>query len=129
MSLKERCYSVLLVVSAAEKLNIALSDILPESRYQPIKIVSECQRREARMGERSYDFVIINSPLPDDAGIRFAIDLGNAKGTVVPFAFVQNSMMLFERESQNTVSLRSQNLFLARFSLLLLIGWQARENG
>ena len=39
MSLKERCYSVL-VVSAAEKLNIALSDILPESRYQPIKIVS-----------------------------------------------------------------------------------------
>ncbi|MBP5166551.1 MAG: ANTAR domain-containing protein, partial [Oscillospiraceae bacterium] len=33
--------------------------------------------------ERSYDFVIVNSPLPDDAGTRFAVDIGNSAGSVV----------------------------------------------
>ena len=40
MSLKERVYSVL-VVSAAEKLNTALSPLMPEARYQPVRIVSK----------------------------------------------------------------------------------------
>ena len=35
------------------------------------------------MAERSYDFVIINSPLPDDTGTRFAIDVCNTGNTVV----------------------------------------------
>ena len=84
MSLKERVYSVL-VVSAAEKLNSALSDFLPESHYRPIRIVSSVSAGKRAWNERSYDFVIINSPLPDDAGISFAIDVGSAKGVVVLF--------------------------------------------
>ncbi|MCR4673332.1 MAG: response regulator [Lachnospiraceae bacterium] len=82
MSLKERCYSVL-VVSAAEKLNNALSGILPRSHYQPVRVVSSVSEGKRVWSERSYDFVIINSPLPDDAGIRFAVDIGNSQGTVV----------------------------------------------
>ena len=82
MSLKERVYSVL-VVSAAEKMNIALSDLLPGSHYQPIRFVSNVSAGKYAWSERSFDFVIINSPLPDDAGIRFAIDIGNSKETVV----------------------------------------------
>ena len=73
MGLKERVYSVL-VVSASEKLNIALSDLLSESRYQPIRVVSSVSAGKRAWNERSYDFVIINSPLPDDAGIRFSVD-------------------------------------------------------
>lgn len=82
MSLKEQVYSVL-VVSAAEKLNIALSSLFTESYYEPVKIVSSVAAAKQAWNERSYDFVIVNSPLPDDAGIRFAIDSVTSKGTVV----------------------------------------------
>ena len=82
MSLKERVYSVL-AVSAAEKLNTALSDILPESRYQPVRIVTSVSAGERAWNERSYDLVMINSPLPDDAGVRFAIDTARKQGAAV----------------------------------------------
>ncbi len=82
MPLKERIYSVL-VVSASEKLNIALSNLLPEFRCQPVRFVSSISAGKRAWSERSYDFVIVNSPLPDDAGIRFAIDTGSAPEVVV----------------------------------------------
>ena len=80
-SLRERVYSVL-IVSAAEKINEALTSLLPEARYGPVKTVSSISAAERLFAERSFDFVIVNSPLPDDAGIRFAIDALDSKGTV-----------------------------------------------
>ena len=82
MSLQERIYSVL-VVSASEKMNIALSDYLPEIRFQPIKVVSSISAGRRAWNERAYDFVIVNSPLPDDTGVRFAIDVSSTAGVVV----------------------------------------------
>ena len=82
MDLKERTYSAL-VVSAAEKLNTALSELLEGSHCRPVKIVSNISAAKRCWSDRSYDLVIINSPLPDDPGIRFAIDLGNTGGVVV----------------------------------------------
>ncbi len=82
MSLKERIYSVL-VVSAAEKLNNALSELMPGSRFQPVRTVSSVSAGKRAWSERSYDFVIVNSPLPDDAGTRFAVDVGHSAGSVV----------------------------------------------
>ncbi|MCI9199722.1 MAG: ANTAR domain-containing protein [Lachnospiraceae bacterium] len=82
MSLKERIYSVL-IVSAAENLNIALTALLPESKYAPVHIVSSISAAKRTFAERAYDYVIISSPLPDDIGTRFAIDACNSKGTVV----------------------------------------------
>ena len=82
MSLKERIYSVL-IVSAAENLNTALVALLPESKYGPVHIVSSISAAKRSFSEKTYDFVIINSPLPDDIGTRFAIDVCNSKGTVV----------------------------------------------
>ena len=57
MSLKERIYSVL-VVSATEKLNTALSELLPESHYQPVRFVSNVAAAERAWSERDYDCVI-----------------------------------------------------------------------
>ncbi len=37
------------------------------------------------MTERDFDFLIINSPLPDDTGVRFAIDSVTSGNTVVLF--------------------------------------------
>ena len=82
MSLKERVYSVL-VVSAAEKMNTALSSLLVEPLYRPVRIVSNVSAARRAWNERSYDFIIINSPLPDDMGVRFAIDAAGSKSSVV----------------------------------------------
>lgn len=82
MSLKERVYSVL-IVSAAENFNTALLALLPESKYSPVRTVPSISAAKRAFAERAYDYVIINSPLPDDIGARFAIDTCNLKGTVV----------------------------------------------
>ncbi len=82
MSLKERVYSVL-VVSSAEKLNSAFKELLPESHFQPVRYTSSVSSGRRVFSERSCDFVLINSPLPDDSGIRFAVDCASSPGTVV----------------------------------------------
>lgn len=73
MSLKERVYSIL-IVSATDSFNSAFSDLLPEARYSPVHTVASINMAKRILAEQSYDFVIINSPLPDDTGTRFAID-------------------------------------------------------
>lgn len=84
MSLKEKVYSVL-VVSAAESFNTALSTLLPETKYSPTHIVSNISSAKRVLAERAFDFVLINSPLPDDVGTRFAIDTSAHRETVVLF--------------------------------------------
>ncbi len=82
MSLKERVYSVL-IVSAAESFNDALSALLPNSKYSPTHFVSNISAAKRVLAERAFDFVIINSPLPDDVGTRYAIDTANSEESVV----------------------------------------------
>ena len=82
MDLEERVYSVL-VATAAESLRTALSALLPESKYSPVCFVSDISAAKRASVEREFDFVIINSPLPDDLGIRFAIDLCTSKSSAV----------------------------------------------
>ena len=72
MSLKERVYSVL-IVSAAESFTSSLSSLLTESRYTPVHIVSSVSAAKRAISERTYDYVIINSPLHDDASGSFHI--------------------------------------------------------
>lgn len=82
MSLKERVYSVL-VISAKENFNASLQSLLPESKYAPVQMVSSVSLAKRVLLERSFDFVSINTPLPDDFGTRFAIEISGNKGTVI----------------------------------------------
>ncbi|MCH5198289.1 MAG: ANTAR domain-containing protein [Oscillospiraceae bacterium] len=82
MSLKEQVYSVL-IVSSAESFNSAIFSLLSKSKYNPVRFASSISEAKRVYTERSFDFVIINSPLPDDIGTRFAIDTCNSKGSVV----------------------------------------------
>ncbi len=84
MSLKKRIYSIL-IVSAAENFNDTLSSLLPQNKYSPTHTVSNISAAKRALAERSFDFVIINSPLPDDIGTNFAIDTSSHKETVVLF--------------------------------------------
>lgn len=82
MSLKEQVYSVLLV-SAAERFNHSLYQLLPESKYSPVHTVSSISMAKQAVTGRAYDFVLICAPLPDDSGIHFAIDMCTSQNAVV----------------------------------------------
>ena len=84
MGLKERVNSVL-HVSASESFNSAMEAFLSESAYDPVRVVSNIAAGKRACSERSYDFIIINSPLPDDIGARFAIDQCSSTSSAVLF--------------------------------------------
>ena len=82
MSLRERFYSILLV-SATDSFTFAFADLLPETRYCPIHNVTSINAAKRTLSEKTFDFVIINAPLHDDVGTRFAIDTCTTKLSAV----------------------------------------------
>lgn len=81
MPLRENVYSVM-VVSAADKFNSSLRPFLPESEYSPVCFSESVNEAQRSLQERSFDIVLINTPLPDDFGMRFALDLCRSSGSV-----------------------------------------------
>ena len=118
MSLKERAYSVLLV-SASANLNETLNGMLPCATYKPIKTVSNVSAAKREMTDRDFDFIIINSPLPD-AVLR--------KNTVV-LLLVRSEIYAetFDRAAQSGVFLLPKPI--SRASMNLALDWliSARE--
>ena len=82
MGLEERVYSVL-VVSAAERFNAALSEMLPQSLFSPVRFVRGVSIAKQAIAERDFDLVLLYAPLPDDPGVEFAVELCTTAGTVV----------------------------------------------
>lgn len=81
MSLEKRVYSVL-VASASERFAGALTELLPEADYAPIAVVSSAASARRELNQRAYDFIFVNSPLPDDSGERLAADSCRTGGAV-----------------------------------------------
>ncbi|MCM1187074.1 MAG: ANTAR domain-containing protein [Lachnoclostridium sp.] len=77
-----RTYSVLLA-SASEKINDSLTKLLPQAYYEPMVTVSSVAAAKRALLERSFDFVIVNTPLPDEFGTHLAIDCCDNQNTVV----------------------------------------------
>ena len=76
MVFQERTYSVL-VVSASEKFNSNIMALLPMTDYWPVSIVRSISEAKRKLAEQDCDIVLINAPLPDDFGLRLAIDVCN----------------------------------------------------
>ncbi|MCR5684347.1 MAG: ANTAR domain-containing protein [Lachnospiraceae bacterium] len=76
-----RTYSAL-VVSASEKFNALLSPLLTESGFSPVIYAPNVSAAKRKFLEKNYDIVIINSPLPDDHGNSFAVDVCHSKNSV-----------------------------------------------
>lgn len=81
MPFKEYVYSVL-IVSSSETFNTSFSALLPQKDYSPVDIVQSISHARRKISERAYDLVIINAPLPDDFGRKFAIDICDGRNTV-----------------------------------------------
>ncbi len=127
MSLKEKVYSVL-VVSASEKFNQALPEVFPVSTFSPINFVSDMSAAKRAVSERAFDFIIVNSPLPDDTGVRFAIDTVSSYNTVVLFlAKAEQYSDAYDRLAEHGVFLLQKPLSKAVFQIAS--GWlvSARE--
>ena len=82
MSFRERVYSIL-IVSATDRFTSAFADLLPETRYYPVHTAASVSAAKRILAENTFDFVIINAPLPDDIGTRFAIDTCTSKQSAV----------------------------------------------
>ncbi|MBQ7485603.1 MAG: ANTAR domain-containing protein [Oscillospiraceae bacterium] len=82
MALEERSYSLLLV-SAGQKLNQSLRGLLPGSIRDRLVVAPDAGAAKRAVASQTFDFVIVNAPLPDEPGIRFAIDQCTAGETVV----------------------------------------------
>lgn len=74
MVFQDKTYSVLLV-SASEKFNSATMELLPVTDYWPVVTVRSVSDARRRLLEQEFDIVLINAPLPDDFGMRLAIDV------------------------------------------------------
>ena len=90
MSFEEKTYSILLV-SASEKFTSSLQDLFPQYKYFPIKIETSISSAKRALLDRNYDFIIINSPLTDEDGVRFAIDICSRSNCVV-LIFVRSEL-------------------------------------
>ncbi|MBQ7566664.1 MAG: ANTAR domain-containing protein [Oscillospiraceae bacterium] len=74
MELERRVYSVL-VVSASPRVTASLTEMLPAADYDPVCVATSVSAAKRAAAEQDFDLVLINTPLPDETGVRFAIDL------------------------------------------------------
>lgn len=81
MIFDSRTYSAL-VVSSNEKMASQINAQLSSLSCYPVNVVSSISSAKREVLEKSYDFVIINSPLPDETGARFALDTAAGSNTV-----------------------------------------------
>ena len=73
MNQEDRVYSVL-IVSSSRNFQEIVDAHFPESIFNPLHTVNSISAAKRKSSEYTYDLVVINSPLPDDVGVRFAID-------------------------------------------------------
>lgn len=74
MQSKKNASSVL-VVSQSAKGHEYICDLLPQDLFYPIEYVSNAGEAKRLLLRRTFDIVVINTPLPDEFGVDFALDL------------------------------------------------------
>ena len=88
MSLAEHVYSVL-IISSSKNFTDNVLTFLPETTYSPVFFAHSVNEAQRKVAERFYDLLIINTPLTDDYGVKFAIDMSDKSPSVV-LLFVRN---------------------------------------
>ena len=81
MIFESKKYSVL-VVSSSDKMKEAFRNFLPSTKYSSVIFVSSIAAAKRAVLDKFYDFVIINTPLSDDFGTSFAVDVCNKSSSV-----------------------------------------------
>ena len=82
MVFQERTYSVL-IVTASDSFTNSVMPLLPVTDYWPVTTARSVGEARRRIAETDFDIVLINAPLPDDFGMRLAIDICTISGAGV----------------------------------------------
>ena len=82
MVFRERTYSVLIVTSSDSFVSNVMP-LLPMTDYWPVTTARSVGEARRRIAETAFDIVLINAPLPDDFGMRLAIDICTNSGAGV----------------------------------------------
>lgn len=82
MVFQEQTYSVL-IVSATHRFVQSIMPLLPVTDYWPVTTASSVGEARRLLVEASFDIVLINAPLPDDFGMRLAVDICSTTGAGV----------------------------------------------
>ena len=82
MVFQERTYSVL-IVTATDSFSNNIMPLLPPTDYWPISTAHSVSEARRIIPGNGFDIVIINAPLPDDFGMRLAIDICSSSGAGV----------------------------------------------
>lgn len=81
MTFQERNYH-LLIVSSSPSFNEGMREILADFRCFTVQFMTNVAAAKRMVLEKVFDFVLINTPLPDDFGTRFAIEFSLGKSGV-----------------------------------------------
>ena len=73
MELKTRQYKVL-IVSAQPKFNESLVELISSRSYYEYELEQSVSSARQLLTERTFDMILINAPLPDEDGVRLAVD-------------------------------------------------------
>ena len=82
MVFQERTYSVL-IVTASDTFANSVMPLLPMTDYRPVTTVHSVSEARRLVVDTEVDIVLINAPLPDDFGMRLAIDICTNSGAGV----------------------------------------------
>ena len=82
MVFQERTYSVL-IVTASDSFTAKIMPLLPVTDYWPVTTVHSIGEAHRKIAETAFDIVLINAPLPDDFGMRLAVDICTSSGAGV----------------------------------------------
>ncbi len=92
----EECSYRTLVVSSSEKFNSLLVPLLSAAQCEPTVFADNIAAAKRFSLENTFDYVIINSPLPDETGTKFAIDVSSGNNTVC-LLFVRSELYVDTR--------------------------------
>ena len=81
MTIANRNYRVL-IVTAVDKIFEQTTSLFPASSSQTADRAVSINEAQRKISDRPYDLVIIGAPLPDDFGVRFAMDVSRSPATV-----------------------------------------------
>ncbi len=123
MLLEERAYSVLLV-SASDTFNASLQTLFSEAGLLSMQTVSSISAAKRECAARAYDFVIVNTPLPDDMGVRFAIDTC-ASGAGVALLLVRSELHDEIRGKVTPHGVYTLQKPIAKPTMRIALGWMA----
>ena len=116
-------YNVLLVC-ASESMAAAVRALLHEAGHDRVKTVSDAGAAKRAVSEAAYDFVIVNSPLPDGAGTRFAVDLCMDSNTVV-LLLVRAELFAEITEKVGPCGVFTLEKPVSRSMMFAALGWMA----